>query len=76
MLTAVALLSPLATAQQGQTLRAGELTVTLTPTQPDSNGWYRAGRLELQGTDEGIRGWKLPGCAARCWANSARMVAG
>lgn len=56
MLAAVALLSPLATAQQGQTLRAGELTVTLTPTQPDSNGWYRAGKLELQGTDEGIRG--------------------
>ncbi|MHA0034845.1 hypothetical protein [Deinococcus sp. PESE-13] len=62
-LTAMTLLSPLAAAQQGADAEGadaeggrGELTVTLTPTQPDSNGWYRAGRLELQGTDEGIRG--------------------
>ena len=55
VLTTLALL-PMATAQQVQTLKSGDWTVTLTPTQPDSNQWYRAGKLEIQGKGEGIRG--------------------
>ncbi|WP_291425856.1 hypothetical protein [Deinococcus sp.] len=56
LLTMLALLRPNAAAQQVQTLKSGDWTVTLTPTQPGSNHWYQAGKLEIQGTGEGIRG--------------------
>lgn len=48
LLTALVLLALPARAQSETIVSAGDLKVTLTPTKPDRNAWYQAGRLTFE----------------------------